>query len=162
MGRWVHEQSLLGHSARGQAMRGEGEPRGPVPAGSWRLLQVAGTSCRRDMEVLELAARVSHCGRTPSLHEQFRHHSQLRHLGEGFGSSPNLAGFGRDRAPTLHHDGGFGQGMQWERTEGDPVSSHGWVMAAQAGTYVHGQRQEMLLGDAMSLATLWAGPLILP
>lgn len=91
------------------------------------------------MEGPELAARVSHCGRTPSLHEQFRHHSQPGHLGEGFGSSPSLDGFGRARAPALQCDGGSGQGMQWEGTEGDPVSSHRWVMAAQAGTYVHGR-----------------------
>lgn len=154
------EQNLLGHSVHGQAMGGEGKPRGPIPAGSWRLW-VAPTSRSRDMEGLELAARVSQCGRTPPLHKQFRHHSRPGHLGEGFGSSPSLAGFGRAgdgqwsrRAPGLHRDGGFRQGVQWEGAEGDPVSSPGWVMGAQAGTCLHGQQKEMLLGDAVSLATL--------
>lgn len=58
----------------GRPCKGRESPRGPIPAGSWRLW-VAPTSCRRDMEGLELATRVSQCGRTPPLHEQFRHHS---------------------------------------------------------------------------------------
>lgn len=71
------------------------------------------------MEGLELATRVSQCGMTPPLHEQFRHHSRPGRFWEDFRSSPSLAEFGRTTdgqcyqgAPALQRDGGFGQGTQ--------------------------------------------------
>lgn len=44
------------------------------------------------MEWLELAARVSQCGRTPPLHEQFRHHSRPGLWGMALGPLPDMLG----------------------------------------------------------------------
>jgi len=84
-----------------------------------RELEAAGGR-KKGMEGPELAARLSQCGRT-----QFRHHSRPRCLGEDFGSSPSLAGFGGAgdgwcalRAPALQRDGVFGQSTHMGRGSG--------------------------------------------
>lgn len=68
-----------------------GRAQGTLPAGSWRLW-VAPASCRRAMEGLELAARVSQCGRTPPLHEQCRHHSRPGLWGMALRPLPDMLG----------------------------------------------------------------------
>lgn len=68
------------------------------------------------MEGLELAARVSQCGMTPPLHEQFRHRSQPVCFWEDFRSPPSLAGVWQNHG--------------WSVFPGSPSPAEGWGLQA--------------------------------